>query len=229
MPLYVYALADAVLVPPGALAWNGAPLTPVDAGVCLAIVADAAETPAATVDNLRAQDRTIRALTAGAPALLPARFGSLMPDLSALRTRLASVRAGVLSALALVRNREQMTLRLVEPGATDAVAFLDPAGATTSPGRRYLEHRAVRQAPPPALVQLEAELSSLIRQAGRQHRHAARRLTTAYHLIDRGEGDAYRAQVERSATALPDVAVLVTGPGPAYAFAAITGLDPRIQ
>jgi hypothetical protein len=220
--MYVYALADTVDLPEGVRGWQGAPLVPVDAGVCLAITAEVMETPLPAPDTLRGQDMVVRALMFGSAALLPARFGTVVTDLAALRARLAPDRAGVQRALALVRHREQMTLRLVARDAGRVIGPAESATGATSPGRRYLERRAAELAPPAVLVRLESDLAPFIRQARRQQGREAR-VTTAYHLIDRGEGEAYRARAERSAAAIADVAVLVTGPGPAYAFADISG------
>lgn len=227
MSIYVYALADAVALPDGARGWNGAPLTALDAGVCLAITAEVGDAPPPTPDTLRAQDVVVRALVAGADSLLPARFGSVMPDLATLGARLAPEREGVLKALALVRHREQMTIRLVARNGAPVPGAAEPAGTAPSPGRRYLERRAAQLAPPAALVRLEEDLAPFIRHGRWQHRGEARRVTSAYHLIDRGQGEAYRAQAERSAASLEDVAVLVSGPGPAYAFADIASFPFR--
>jgi hypothetical protein len=221
--MYVYALADTVDLPEGVRGWQGAPLVPVDAGVCLAITAEVMETPLPAPDTLRGQDMVVRALMFGSAALLPARFGTVVTDLAALRARLAPDRAGVQRALALVRHREQMTLRLVARDAGRVIGPAESATGATSPGRRYLERRAAELAPPAVLVRLESDLAPFIRHARLQHGREPGRVTTAYHLIDRGEGDAYRARVERCAAAIADVAVLVTGPGPAYAFADISG------
>ena len=170
MVTYVYALADTVAVPEGLRAWNDASLVLVDCGVCLAVTAQVTDAPPPTEEHLRAQDTLVRALMPGAPALLPARFGMVVADAMALRARLAPDQAAVLAALALVRDREQMTLRLVAREDTEAEKP-DPVWASErTPGRRYLQRRAAQLAPPPALVQLERDLQPFIRGARLQVR-----------------------------------------------------------
>src|SRR5207253_2273443 len=132
-------------------------------------------------------------------------------DDAALRLALAGREQELRDALALVRGREQMTLRVHGPGAP-APAFAPPAG----PGTRYLEERR-RARRLPELDPLRGALSQVVR-AERVERHSEPGLlASVYHLIDRGASPAYVSTVE--ATAIEGLRLAVSGPWPAWSFA----------
>src|SRR5688572_19203861 len=64
--------------------------------------------------NLRRHDRTVRALAERFPAVIPVRFGTVMTEDEVMFT-LSSRGAALSDALARVRNRVQMTIRVVNP------------------------------------------------------------------------------------------------------------------
>jgi len=115
--------------------------------------------------------------------------------------------AELTEALALVRGREQMTLRVHgTPGASPS---------SGGPGTRYLEERRRAQSLP-ELEPLRAALSGLVR-AERVERHTEPGLlASVYHLIDRGSAQAYRQAVE--STPLLGLRVTLSGPWPAWSF-----------
>jgi hypothetical protein len=215
---YVYALTD------GLASGDLADLVGIQGERCEAVeVAGlgvvggwAAEIPNVSRETLAAQDAVVRALHDRAPALLPARFGTGAPTLATLADSLQP-RADILkSQLALVRGCEQMTLRVL--GTAVAVESTverdsDEAGA----GRRYLEARAARAAPPV----IEPIASAVRTRVRATHVETGRHpgvVATVYHLIPRGDASDYRKAVESVAATLPTVTVRISGPAPAYAF-----------
>lgn len=216
--LYVYALlADAP--PAGAVAGlRDEPLRALRIGDVVAAVGDMTERPPVSAATLRAHDAVVRRLAETVDAVLPVRFGSLLPESSLTET--LTVRAGELrDALALVAGREQVTLRLLGD-APPPVADDAPDREDLGPGARYLavrraEWRRAREAP--ELAPLRPALEPLVR-AERVTRHDAPPLLASVdHLIDRGAAAAYREAVERAPETT--VRVVVSGPWPPYAFA----------
>lgn len=228
--LYVYALLDAP--PRGALGAGllDEPLRLVETGDrVLAAVGELREPPAVEPETLRAHDAVVRRLAAACEAVLPARFGSLVADERALTDLLARDAAALRAALALVRGREQMTLRLFgTPASTEpSTAGTDETAAEESdglgPGARYLAARGralARLHAAPEIEPLRPVLARFVR-AERVERHPAPPLlASVYHLVDRGAGAAYAEAVQEAAQRL-SVQVTVSGPWPAYAFAPV--------
>ena len=164
--------------------------------------------PQLSADALRAHEAAVRRIADAAQACLPARFGSCAADEASLSAALAAREAELTEALALVRGREQMTLRV------HGTIAGSPSAA--GPGTRYLEARR-RSRTLPELEPLRSALSGLIR-AERVERHTEPGLlASVYHLIDRGGAQAYRQAVE--STPLEGLRVTLSGPWPAWSFA----------
>lgn len=218
--VYVYALIGDAPGPDAGVGLREEPLRVVRVGDLLAAVGDMAESPAVSEATLRAHDAVIRRLADAVDAILPVRFGSVLPESGlddVLRARARELR----EALALVAGRQQMTLRVL--GDASAPANVAPAAeipGDAGPGARYLaarraEWRRAREAP--ELAPLRPGLERLVR-AERVTRHdTPPLLASVYHLIDRGAAAEYRAAVERWPST--DVRVVATGPWPPYAFA----------
>jgi hypothetical protein len=214
MGLFVYALVESC----APLAMRGLRrerlrLVPVKG--FLAVVGDLSRPPKPSVASARAYDAVLRTLGRRCPATLPARFGSFVPEADALRRILAPRAASVRRALALVRGRVQMTLRVYGPRA-------EPSGAPEArgPGARHL-HRVAQSLggpAPPQIAMVRRALGALVR-AERIERHArAPLLASVYHLIDRGRERPYRAALRRVAPGIAPVRVAASGPWPPYAF-----------
>jgi hypothetical protein len=167
------------------------------------------------------------------PAILPARFGTVVESESSVVGLLERSSKELLESLALVDRCEQMTLRLFadagaahksgESGESGRPARAGRAdgneGDTSHPGTSYLKHRAQEQAGPaaPELAVLRQALSPIV-VAERVVRHDRDPLIlTAYHLIPRGRAAAYRRLLRRHAADLGN-RVVATGPWPPYGF-----------
>jgi hypothetical protein len=199
----------------------------VTAGPVSAVVADCdAKTPL-TARALRAHDAVVRRVARVAPAILPARFGTIVESESSVVGLIERWSADLCEALALVEGREQMTLRVFAGAGTT----VDSAGAETGrtgvaevadperPGTSYLLRRAEQQATPaaPELERLREVLGPIV-TAERIVRHDRGPLIlTAYHLIPRGGAPTYRRLLRRHA-AEPGRRVVASGPWPPYGF-----------
>jgi hypothetical protein len=214
--LYVYAVlragARTARIPAG--------VRLVAAGGVAAAVRAVRRVPAPAAATLGEHDAVVRALAAAAPAVLPVRFGTALPDEAAVRDWLAGAQAALGPALDRVTGREQMMVRLYARGAVAVAPAADdePRG----PGSRYLRARrrdAGWEGLPAELRALRARLRPMVAEE-RLERHATPPLlATAYHLVRRGAGPAYREAVEFAAADLRQARAAVSGPWPAYAFA----------
>jgi hypothetical protein len=179
-------------------------------GLTVAVRA-AARAPAPRPPALRRHAELVRRLWDAAPAVLPARFGSLVADEAELRRELRPRLRELRAALKLVRGRAQMTLRVFHAGRPRPV----PAPST---GRQYLDARSAwsRGADVPGLPALLEALRPL-RAAERIERHTTPPLAASvYHLVDRGRLAEYRRLLARRRGRLR---VRLSGPWPPYAFA----------
>lgn len=222
--LYVYALLEEP-----SEGWAGAgvreePLRLVTRDGIVVAVGEVDRAPVADAEHVRRQDAVIRRLAAAAEAILPARFGTLVGDEAELAETLAARGPGLRRALALVRGREQMTLRVyaeAPPGEARgdvAAGSASPAGA----GTRYLEARRARHGDlRSTLAPLRERLGDLVHAERMEAHAAAPLLASVYHLIPRRASDRYQAAVAGAGLTLP-VRVRASGPWAPYAF----GGDP---
>ena len=218
--IYLYALVDERPVLPLGEGIAGEPLRLSPQRGLSAVTGRIPERPRPDRDTLERQDAVVRRLAGLFGALLPARFGEIFADEHALANRLAPREPEVAEALALVRGRVQMTLRVFGEPAARPEPEPSPAGG---PGARYLDARrreSERARSLPEIEPLREALRPLLR-AERMVRHEAAGplLGTAYHLIDRGEAGVYLATLEIAKEHIGGRRVTATGPWPPYAFA----------
>lgn len=204
MALYVLAFTDADL---GTWKTSGHTLHCIDLGPVHAVYERRKTIPALTDDALREQHGLVVEIARRAPAILPARFGSLI-ERETLQDRVRSHESELRTAIDEVRNRVQMTVRITgEPARAVAV----PAAS----GRDYLEARRRLASPPlpESAAGLLAALRPLVAHE-RQEPGAGGLLVTIYHLVDRQQGPRYI----RIATGAASPNIIVTGPWPPFAF-----------
>lgn len=226
MRLLVYAIIDGARVPPPVVE-PSARLRAINVGRIAAVVGHRRHAPAPTLRNIRQYHRTVSAIAAAVPAILPARFGTLVveEELSfILRTRAASLR----TALKHVRGRVQMTIRIANRGGEltpgtethEAPALGPKTGRSGSdgPGARYLrnrvspEDRETRR----LLTPLRRSVQGWVHDEQVLHRAG---ITSVYHLVSRRSAAAY-ARSLRAAAHKAGLDIVVSGPFPPYAFAA---------
>lgn len=178
----------------------------------IAVVVERRQAPKPTIEAITEQHELVVALAARTPALLPARFGSRVPE-GALRALVQRHQAVIAETLALVRDKSQMTVRIFG-GPDDETP---PAGDVKS-GTEFLERRRARAhyvAPEVAVVR-EA-LASMV--AAEHVERGERDLrATVFHLVQNDAVEAYRRQASRLQSLLPRHRVMVSGPWPPFAF-----------
>ena len=227
MRLYVYAITDSLTDVSSLSGVGGEPVVLVRAGGVLAAGGWLAQIPDLDRAMLSAQDRVVRELHARAEALLPMRFGTSVGSEAELERKIESLDPGLRDSLELVRGREQMTLRVLRVTGTavstrdsDHNASVGGEGGRGT-GTSYLEARRAA-AIPSEITGLTRAVQPLQRATRVERGRVEGLVATVYHLIDRGSSESYRGAITQTAAALPLLTVRVTGPGPAYAFAAVT-------
>lgn len=234
---YVYAILSAGAEFPQALTGLGdAPVSLVPAGAIAAAVSPFMESSAApSPAQLLRHEATVEAIRRVAPAL-PARFGTIFPDIAAVANALAARAPELQADLARVGDKLEMGLSILwatfEPGDTpsqdDAAAPLPTAlQAPSGPGARYLASRFMRYASESRgaadarrLAQrVDAALRPYVIESRYAVRPAPRLALRSVHLLQPDGEAAFRRVCEELRSGAPDVRVLVTGPWPPYSFA----------
>jgi hypothetical protein len=164
------------------------------------------------------------ALWRARPALLPVRFGTFARDLADLESMVRHRESLARLRLRAVRNRAQMTVRIVEARIADPQSRTPnrqssiPVPDLRSParGRSYLRSRQRALEIPESLA-----LRAAVRRWVREERvERGGRVVSLYHLIPRAAAEPYRSALDRAARAA-GVKVVVSGPWPPYAFTGI--------
>jgi hypothetical protein len=131
-------------------------------------------------------------------------------EIEELSLVLMSRQASLRRQLVRVRNRVQMTVRLVEAG----VSRREPVQGPPASGAAYLRGRAEAQRVP-GFEPLRAAVRPWVRDERTERRGA---VATVYQLIPRGSVASYRRALDRAAAAA-GARIVVSGPWPPYAFA----------
>ena len=202
MPLLVYAIVPAV-------GRRVLPLRVVREGGVAAVVAGVRAPRLKTRESLVAYDATVRRVARQAAAILPVRFNTIVADEDELRTILRARQASLRRALAHVRNRVQMTIRVPVSGSGSEQGRI---GVRTGSGTQYLRARAAAHRVP-ELDPLRGAVARLVRD---ERVETKAHVASMYHLIPKGTVAVYRRSVERLGA---DARALVSGPFPPYAFA----------
>jgi hypothetical protein len=180
--------------------------------------------PAATTAALRGHDAALRRIAATVDAVLPLRFGSVVPDEDAAARLLRPRALELAGRLAQVRGHEQMTLRVFGPRRPSRARAAVPArGARRlGPGTRYLAGRRHLHegAAAPELDPIRQLLAGLVSDERVQRHATPPLLASMYHLVPRGRRAEYRARIVRAARRLAPLRLTVSGPWPPYAFGA---------
>jgi hypothetical protein len=189
-------------------------LETVRVGRFTAVIGRLRAVPYPTDAVVRRYDRVMRELWRRTPAIVPVRFGTTARDLDDLVAMVRDRDRVVQRRLTLVRNRAQMTVRLLAPEAAGTSPAPRPARYRGRTGTDYLRARQQEQSVP-AL----APLRSAVRRWTREERIEKRgRIASVYHLVPKASTGPYKAALERAARDA-GVRVIVSGPFPPYAFA----------
>ena len=193
---------------------RGERLRVVRRGTLAAVVSDRPGRSSSPAD-LRRYDRVVRELAVRFPALLPARFASSV-DEHELMFILSTRRASLARALAMVRGRVQMTIRVLPDGEAKNRVTAEPVSAAALTGRSYLAGKARAARSVPGFEPVRNAVARWVRDERVERRGV---VSSVYHLIPRSSADAYRRAVQASA-ASAGLRLTVSGPWPPYAFAA---------
>jgi hypothetical protein len=210
--LCVYALASRQAGRISVRGVLGEPLQAVRIGRLDAIVGRVRAIPGPTDSNLRRYGRVMSWLWRRTPALLPARFGTSARDLADLQAMVRGRERVMRGRLRAVRNRAQMTVRLVTQ-EKDAGRALS---GTKQTGTQYLRARQ-RAYAVPSFAPLRAAVRRWIRDERVEKRGS---VASIYHLVPRGSAARYESAIEEAAWKA-GVRMIVSGPWPPYAFADI--------
>jgi hypothetical protein len=216
MMLYVYALTDA--------AARGARAESIDLGGIYAATAKVRKAPEISESALRRHDRAVREIAAGAPAILPMRFGAVVADAGELARLVAPKKKELERALARVRGCVQMTVRVFGgPPVRERAPLARKPSRGAGSGARYLAERRAALRRAAKAPEIESVLRALARfvRAERVERHdAAPLVASVYHLVRSEDAAAYEAAFDAAAPSALPVRALRSGPWPPYAFAA---------
>jgi Gas vesicle synthesis protein GvpL/GvpF len=214
MSLLVYGIVEAVDVDRFDRGLDDRPLFGITEGPLEAIVSDHdGRAPEPSASALRGFERTVRGQMDHG-AILPAQFGSVLPDEDAVRALLRTRRRDLLARLRHVRGAVEIGLRA--SWREDARAVLEPRAPS---GSSYLRERLeLRQ----SARRVASELDPLTALARGSRRALVPRpdlpVLDAY-LVDRGRVGEFVALVEQLDNRLDDVELVCTGPWPPYSFA----------
>jgi gas vesicle protein GvpL/GvpF len=197
-------------------ALDGAPLASVAVRGLAAVVSehDALEDEP-TEEALWRHESVLEALMEDGP-VLPVRFGVRFDDAESLRAELASRHEALRVALAHVRGRVELGVRLLEHAEEETTAPPDPSAG---PGTRYLlerlerRRRAGRRAAPVRNELSRLAVAERARVLPRPHT-----LLAASYLVEASQVPAFRERTAALQRELPDVALVCTGPWPPYNF-----------
>lgn len=215
--VYLYALLGAAPPCEAGVGVCSERLRVVELGGVVALVGDVAGAPAPTAITLRAQDGVLRRLAALVDAVLPVRFGTVVPDDAALFDTLAAQAPQLARALGRVSGCEQMTLRVW--GEVPAVGLEPPVGGGS--GRRALTGRRHAGGGVHRVPELEPawhRVHDLVREERVERQDRPPLLATVQHLVPRGASGRYIDAIDAARDGLRPWRVSVTGPWPVHAF-----------
>lgn len=209
--LYLYALAEPGL--PRRMRLLGRSLRTLEIGPVHAVVGSREQPARPDARALAEQHAIVVRLAARSAALLPARFGSVVSEVS-LRAVLASHAAAIVQALTMVRGCDQMTIRVFGPPDASRPVEVRNAG-----GAAYLQSRRALARHVPAEAQtIRRALGSCVTAERVEPGASAIRLTV-HHLVPKAAAARYQRRASALQDRLEPWRVTVTGPWPAFAFA----------
>ena len=214
MSLLVYGIVEATGGDASGVGLDGQPLYAVVEGPLSALVSDHFGGPLEpTADALSAYEQTVRALMERG-TVLPAKFGSVVEDETAVRELLRRRRKDLVARLVRVRGAVEIGLR-----ASWRDGSRVPSDARSQSGSSYLRDRLeLRQ----SARRVASELDPLGALARSSRRAIAPRpdlpVLNAY-LVDSGRVSEFVELVEQLDDRLDEVELVCTGPWPPYSFA----------
>jgi hypothetical protein len=201
----------------------GERLRVVRVGSLAAVVGTLPRKPSTARHALIAYDAAVRRIAALTTGIVPARFNTVVADDEEIAMILHARQATLKRALAHVRNRVQMTVRVpmkpVERALSDSLRGPGKIRATPVTGAEFLRARAMAAAEErqvPGFDPIRAAVAKWVRDERVEKRAG---VASVYHLVPVASAATYRRALERAAAPLA-MRLIVSGPFPPYAFAA---------
>jgi hypothetical protein len=227
--IYLYCFLRATAEPPPhLLGIDGSPVRVADLDGLVAWVSET-ERPAitATPERARQHDRVVRAaLERQTP--LPARFGQIMTDETALGDAVSSRRAAFDAALKHVAGAVEMTVRMLMPseGKSAGAEPMKHSNKPTTTGRDYLDRVAAVQRQERNLLaeegivrgRVSSAVGGLVRAESFARAAPGSSMATLSHLVPRENIEAYRSALLVLRDETPALAIMVSGPWAPYSF-----------
>jgi hypothetical protein len=221
MSVLVYALSSPSTTRLSTAGIAGERLRRVRVGAIEAIVGSVRTIPQPSEENLRRYDRVLSVLWRRTRTLLPVRFGTLMPDIAALEALLDEQQRPFRRRLQKVRNRAQMTIRIVGTSKPKSQSP-NPKGQIPKPnpeipksGSEYLRGRARETREVQGFSPVRAAVKRWVRAERVEKRGG---VSSVYHLVPYRSVPSYLKALESAARAAA-LRVVISGPWPPYAFA----------
>jgi hypothetical protein len=208
----VYAIAEAGV--PAKMRVLGRSLLALEAGNLALIAERDRGDHQVSEERLRRQHAIVEALAASIDPILPVRFGTT-GSADDLKTRVIASGAVLGAALDHVRGMKQMTVRIRPSGPPRDPA--PPESGQGLSGREYLEQRRTEHASLTAAARAITSAAGALVADERVAPGPPPR-GAIFHLIRRGDVDAYRRIVESCAVSPEAVTVVVSGPFAPFAF-----------
>ncbi|HJS94813.1 MAG TPA: GvpL/GvpF family gas vesicle protein [Solirubrobacteraceae bacterium] len=214
MSLLVYGIVEATSGEPRGVGLDGRSLHAVAEGPLAAVVSNhLGDRVEPTPDALSAYEQTVRRLMERG-AVLPARFGSVLEDASAVLELLRRRRKDLVARLQRVRGAVEIGLR-----ASWRDGPPTPLEARSQSGTSYLRDRLeLRQSARRVATELEP-LGALARSSRRAIVPRPDLPVLDSYLVDSGRVSEFVALVEQLDDRLDEVELVCTGPWPPYSFA----------
>ena len=216
--VYAYAVTTPLSDSPAGTGLEGAPVRVVATGELAAVVSDRDDAPLrASEDSLWAHERVVEDLMSDR-AVLPMRFGSLLPDEDAVRALLNTRRAELTTGLARVAGAIELGVRAV--WRSDGGVPEQAPGDRTS-GSGYLQGLVGQRRRARALAErIDTPLARLARDSRHRLLLTANLPLSGAYLVDRERLDAFRTEVVALDEQISQAEIMCTGPWPPYSFAA---------
>lgn len=160
-------------------------------------------------EAVREQHAIVLELARRFDPILPVRFGGLM-GAARIRDVIRPSVEVLTGALAHVRGRQQMTIRLTGPAA--------PVPVPATGGAEYLARRLAAHTYPPEVSPLRDALSRFVVDERTQPGRGTVGLTV-FHLVDRANVQAYIEAANEASGGIPPWRMSLSGPWPPFAFA----------
>lgn len=225
--IYVYAITDhACAAPPDVRGLDEAALAARGIGAVASVYSahDLRQiTP--TAENLWRHEAVVESIMRHCDAVLPARFGTLFADQTALDEILTRHADALAAGLARVRNCVELGLRVLWQPPAQQASSVELHGS----GRAYMlarldderQRRDLRQRAEQIASGLHDALAPLARDSTRRLLPTTDVLMSSAYLVARDAAEPFATRARELSSEHPGVRLLCTGPWPPYHFAPV--------